>query len=207
MARYLGPKCKLSRREGTDLFLKSGVRSHEDKCHHDRAPGQHGAARKQKVSGYGTQLREKQKLRRIYGVLERQFANYFKKASQQKGSTGENLLQLLECRLDNVVYRMGFGSTRAEARQVVSHRCVTVNGAVVNIPSFQVSANDVIAVRESARKQQRIKDAIELAAQRPTVDWISVDAAKMEGVFKAAPVRDELPAEINESLVVELYSK
>lgn len=207
MARYLGPKCKLSRREGTDLFLKSGVRSHEDKCHHDRAPGQHGAARKQKVSEYGVQLREKQKLRRIYGVLERQFANYFKKAAQLKGSTGENLLQLLECRLDNVVYRMGFGSTRSESRQLVSHRAITVNGEVVNIASYQVAANDVVAVRESSRKQQRIKDALEIAAQRPDVSWISVDAAKMEGVFKSAPSRDELPAEINESLVVELYSK
>ncbi|MBD3815632.1 30S ribosomal protein S4 [Halothiobacillus sp.] len=207
MARYLGPKCKLSRREGTDLFLKSGVRSHEDKCHHDRAPGQHGAARKQKVSDYGVQLREKQKLRRIYGVLERQFANYFKKAAQLKGSTGENLLQLLECRLDNVVYRMGFGSTRSESRQLVSHRAITVNGEVVNIASYQVAANDVVAVRESSRKQQRIKDSLEIAAQRPDVSWISVDAAKMEGVFKSAPSRDELPAEINESLVVELYSK
>lgn len=207
MARYLGPKCKLSRREGTDLFLKSGVRSHEDKCHHDRAPGQHGAARRQKVSDYGVQLREKQKLRRIYGVLERQFANYFKKAAQLKGSTGENLLQLLECRLDNVVYRMGFGSTRSESRQLVSHRAITVNGEVVNIASYQVAANDVVAVRESSRKQQRIKDALEIAAQRPDVSWISVDAVKMEGVFKAAPSRDELPAEINESLVVELYSK
>ncbi|OZB36385.1 MAG: 30S ribosomal protein S4 [Halothiobacillus sp. 14-56-357] len=207
MARYLGPKCKLSRREGTDLFLKSGVRSHEDKCHHDRAPGQHGAARKQKVSEYGVQLREKQKLRRIYGVLERQFANYFKKAAQLKGSTGENLLQLLECRLDNVVYRMGFGATRSESRQLVSHRAITVNGEVVNIASYQVAANDVVAVRESSRKQQRIKDSLEIAAQRPDVSWISVDATKMEGVFKSAPTRDELPAEINESLVVELYSK
>ncbi|WP_407276148.1 30S ribosomal protein S4 [Halothiobacillus sp. DCM-1] len=207
MARYLGPKCKLSRREGTDLFLKSGLRSHEDKCHHDRAPGQHGAARKQKVSDYGMQLREKQKLRRIYGVLERQFSNYFKKASQLKGSTGENLLQLLECRLDNVVYRMGFGATRAESRQLVSHCGILVNGAVVNIPSFQVSANDVIAVRESARKQERIKTALELAGQRGGVSWMDVDATKMEGVFKSAPSRDELPAEINESLVVELYSK
>lgn len=207
MARYLGPKCKLSRREGTDLFLKSGLRSHEDKCHHDRAPGQHGAARKQKVSDYGMQLREKQKLRRIYGVLERQFSNYFKKASQLKGSTGENLLQLLECRLDNVVYRMGFGATRAESRQLVSHRGILVNGAVVNIPSFQVSANDVVAVREAARKQERVKTALELAAQRGAVSWIDVDAGKMEGVFKSAPARDELPAEINESLVVELYSK
>lgn len=207
MARYIGPKCKLSRREGTDLFLKSGVRALEDKCHHDRAPGQHGANRRQKVSDYGLQLREKQKLRRIYGVLERQFRNYYKKAAKSKGSTGENLLQMLECRLDNVVYRMGFGATRAEARQLVSHRAITVNGVVVNIASFQVSAEDVVAVRESARKQQRIKDALEIAAQRSPVAWVDVDAGKMEGVFKSVPGREDLPADINESLVVELYSK
>jgi len=207
MARYIGPTCKLARREGTDLFLKSGVRSLEDKCHHDRAPGQHGANRRQKVSDYGLQLREKQKLRRTYGVLERQFRNYYKKAAKLKGSTGENLLQLLECRLDNVVYRMGFGSTRAEARQLVSHRCITVNGEVVNIPSYQVRAGDEIAVRERSKKQQRIQDALELAAQREDVHWVTVDSKKMQGTFKALPVRDDLPAEINESLVVELYSK
>jgi len=208
MARYIGPKCKLSRREGTDLFLKSGVRALEDKCHHDRPPGQHGAGnRRQKVSDYGLQLREKQKLRRIYGVLERQFRNYYKKAAKSKGSTGENLLQMLECRLDNVVYRMGFGATRSEARQLVSHRAITVNGVVVNIASFQVSAEDVVSVRESARKQQRIKDALEIAAQRSPVAWVEVDAGKMEGVFKAIPGREDLPADINESLVVELYSK
>ena len=207
MARYIGPKCKLSRREGTDLFLKSGVRALEDKCHHDRPPGQHGTNRRQKVSDYGLQLREKQKLRRIYGVLERQFRNYYKKAASGKGSTGDNLLQLLECRLDNVVYRMGFGSTRAEARQLVSHRSITVNGTVVNIPSFQVSAEDVVAVRESAKKQQRIKDSLEIAAQRSPVVWVEVDAGKMEGVFKSVPAREDLSADINESLVVELYSK
>ncbi|HHO70306.1 MAG TPA: 30S ribosomal protein S4 [Halothiobacillus sp.] len=207
MARYLGPKCKLSRREGTDLGLKSGIRALESKCHHDRPPGQHGATRRGKISEYGLQLREKQKLRRMYGVLERQFRNYFKKAANLKGSTGENLLQLLESRLDNVVYRMGFASTRAEARQLVSHRAILVNGMTVNIPSYQVAPGDVISVRESAKKQQRIKDALQLASQRSTVDWISVDADKMEGVFKAVPARSDLPAEINESLVVELYSK
>ncbi|MFP4272343.1 MAG: 30S ribosomal protein S4 [Halothiobacillaceae bacterium] len=207
MARYIGPKCKLSRREGTDLGLKSGVRALETKCHHDRPPGQHGANRRAKISDYGLQLREKQKLRRIYGVLERQFRNYYKKAANRKGSTGENLLQLLECRLDNVVYRMGFASTRAEARQLVSHRGILVNGVVVNIASYQVCADDVVSVRESAKKQQRVKDALELAGQRESVDWISVDSSKMEGVFKSVPVRSDLPAEINESLVVELYSK
>ncbi|HER34791.1 MAG TPA: 30S ribosomal protein S4 [Halothiobacillaceae bacterium] len=207
MARYLGPTCKLARREGTDLFLKSGVRALEDKCHHDRAPGQHGSGRRQKVSDYGIQLREKQKLRRIYGVLERQFRNYYKRAAQMKGSTGENLLQILECRLDNVAYRMGFGATRAEARQLVSHRGLMVNGEVVNIPSYQVAAEDTVAVRERAKKQQRVKDALELAAQREVVAWVAVDSSKMEGVFKAVPTRDELPADINESLVVELYSK
>ncbi len=207
MARYLGPTCKLARREGTDLFLKSGVRALEDKCHHDRAPGQHGSGRRKKVSDYGLQLREKQKLRRIYGVLERQFRNYYKRAAQMKGSTGENLLQILECRLDNVAYRMGFGATRAEARQLVSHRGIMVNGQVVNIPSYQVSAEDVVTIREKTKKQQRVKDALELAAQREVVSWVSVDSTKMEGVFKTVPTRDELPADINESLVVELYSK
>ncbi|MFN2381706.1 MAG: 30S ribosomal protein S4 [Guyparkeria sp.] len=207
MARYLGPTCKLARREGTDLFLKSGVRALEDKCHHDRPPGQHGSGRRQKVSDYGLQLREKQKLRRIYGVLERQFRNYYKRAAQMKGSTGENLLQILECRLDNVAYRMGFGATRAEARQLVSHRGLLVNGEVVNIPSYQVSAEDTVSVREKAKKQQRVKDSLELSAQREVVSWVTVDSGKMEGVFKAVPTRDELPADINESLVVELYSK
>lgn len=207
MARYLGPTCKLARREGTDLFLKSGVRALEDKCHHDRPPGQHGSGRRKKVSDYGLQLREKQKLRRVYGVLERQFRNYYKRAAQMKGSTGENLLQILECRLDNVAYRMGFGATRAEARQLVSHRGIMVNGQVVNIPSYQVSAEDVVSIREKTKKQQRVKDSLELAAQREVVSWVSVDSTKMEGVFKTVPTRDELPADINESLVVELYSK
>ncbi|WP_455385197.1 30S ribosomal protein S4 [Acidihalobacter prosperus] len=206
MAKYIGPKCKLSRREGTDLFLKSRARGLESKCKLDKIPGQHGD-RRTRLSDYGVQLREKQKLRRIYGVLERQFRNYFKKAAQQKGSTGENLLKLLEGRLDNVVYRMGFAVTRAEARQLVSHRAITVNGTVVNIPSYQVSANDVVAVRERAKKQTRIQDALGLSEQLGVPGWLEVDAKKMEGVFKALPERSDLPAEINESLVVELYSK
>lgn len=206
MARYLGPKCKLSRREGTDLFLKSGVRALDSKCKAETVPGVHGA-RRGRLSEYGLQLREKQKVRRIYGVLERQFRGYYKEAARRKGATGENLLQLLEGRLDNVVYRMGYGSTRAEARQVVSHRQITVNGQVVNIPSYQVQAGDVVAVREKAKNQLRIKHALELAAQRAPVEWIEVDAAKMEGTFKSLPERSDLSADINEHLIVELYSK
>lgn len=206
MARYLGPKCKLSRREGTDLFLKSGVRALDSKCKAETVPGVHGA-RRGRLSEYGLQLREKQKVRRIYGVLERQFRGYYKEAARRKGATGENLLQLLEGRLDNVVYRMGYGSTRAEARQVVSHRQITVNGQVVNIPSYQVQAGDVVAVREKAKNQLRIKHALELAAQRAPVEWIEVDASKMEGTFKSLPERSDLSADINEHLIVELYSK
>jgi small subunit ribosomal protein S4 len=206
MARYLGPKCKLSRREGTDLFLKSGVRALDSKCKAETVPGVHGA-RRGRLSEYGLQLREKQKVRRIYGVLERQFRSYYKEAARRKGATGENLLQLLEGRLDNVVYRMGYGSTRAEARQVVSHRQITVNGQVVNIPSYQVQAGDVVAVREKAKNQLRIKHALELAAQRAPVEWVEVDAAKMEGTFKSLPERSDLSADINEHLIVELYSK
>lgn len=207
MARYLGPKLKLSRREGTDLFLKSGVRAIESKCKIDTAPGQHGA-RKPRLSDYGSQLREKQKVRRMYGILERQFRNYYKEANRLKGNTGENLLVLLEGRLDNVVYRMGFAATRAEARQLVSHKAITVNGRVVNIPSYQVSVDDVVAVREKSKKQARIKAALELAAsnrEKPT--WLEVDATKMEGVFKRTPERSDLSADINEHLIVELYSK
>lgn len=206
MARYLGPKCKLSRREGTDLFLKSGVRALDSKCKADAVPGVHGA-RRGRLSDYGLQLREKQKVRRIYGVLERQFRNYYKKAASLSGSTGENLLQLLEGRLDNVVYRMGFGATRAESRQIVSHRQVTVNGQVVNIASYQIAAGDVVAVREKAKNQLRIKNALNLASQRAVVEWLEVDAGKMEGTFKASPERAELSADINEQLIVELYSK
>lgn len=206
MARYLGPKCKLSRREGTDLFLKSGVRALDSKCKAETAPGVHGA-RRGRLSDYGLQLREKQKVRRMYGVLERQFRGYYKEAARRRGATGENLLQLLEGRLDNVVYRMGFGATRAEARQIVSHRAITVNSKVVNIASYQVKAGDVVAVREKAKTQLRIKNALDLAGQRSVIEWIDVDAAKMEGTFKAVPERTDLPSEINEQLIVELYSK
>ncbi|MCF5880596.1 30S ribosomal protein S4 [Aeromonas veronii] len=206
MARYIGPKLKLSRREGTDLFLKSGVRAIDSKCKIDTAPGQHGA-RKARLSDYGVQLREKQKVRRIYGVLEKQFRNYYRDAARQKGNTGENLLQLLEGRLDNVVYRMGFGATRAESRQLVSHKAIMVNGRVVNIPSFQVSPEDVICVREKAKKQARIKASLEVAGQREKLTWVEVDAAKMEGAFKRLPERSDLSADINEQLIVELYSK
>jgi small subunit ribosomal protein S4 len=206
MARYLGPKLKLSRREGTDLFLKSGVRAIDSKCKIDTAPGQHGA-RRGRLSDYGVQLREKQKVRRMYGVLEKQFRNYYKEAARLKGNTGENLLQLLEQRLDNVVYRMGFASTRAEARQLVSHKAIVVNGQVVNIPSFNVKAEDVVAVREKAKKQARIVSALELADQREKPTWLEVDNTKMEGVFKRVPERTDLSADINEQLIVELYSK
>lgn len=206
MARYLGPKLKLSRREGTDLFLKSGVRAIDSKCKIDTAPGQHGA-RKPRLSDYGSQLREKQKVRRMYGILERQFRNYYKEANRLKGNTGENLLVLLEGRLDNVVYRMGFAATRAEARQLVSHKAIVVNGRVVNIPSFQVSVDDVIAVREKSKKQARIKASLELAEQKEKPTWLEVDAVKMEGVFKRVPERSDLSADINEHLIVELYSK
>ena len=206
MARYIGPKCKLSRREGTDLFLKSGVRPLESKCKADTPPGGPGQ-RRTRLSDYGLQLREKQKLRRMYGVLERQFRNYYKKAARRKGSTGNLLLQFLECRLDNVVYRMGFASTRAEARQLVGHKGFAVNDAVVNIPSYQVKAGDAVAVREKAKKQMRVKSALEIAAQVGFPDWVEVDEKIMTGQFKAVPDRDEILPDINENLVVELYSK
>jgi len=207
MARYLGPKCKLSRRQGTDLSLKSRARGIESKCQLEKPPGQHGDNRNRRQSNYATQLREKQKLRYIYGVLERQFSNYYKEAARRKGATGENLLKLLESRLDNVVYRMGFGVTRAEARQLVSHKAISVNGQTVNIPSYQVSAKDVVSIREKSRNQTRIQDSLAIAEQIGFPEWIDVDVKKMEGVFKGAPDRSELPADINESLVVELYSK
>ena len=206
MARYLGPKMKLSRREGTDLFLKSGVRPIDSKCKIDNAPGQHGA-RRGRLSDYAVQLREKQKVRRFYGVLEKQFRNYYKKADRQKGATGENLLVLLESRLDNVVYRMGFGSTRAEARQLVSHKGVLVNGKQVNIASYSVKPEDRVSLSQSARQQLRVQSALQLASQRAEVSWVDVDASSFEGVFKRAPDREELPTEINENLIVELYSK
>ncbi len=206
MARYIGPKCKLSRREGVDLQLKSSARPLESKCNLERAPGQHGAKRG-KLSDYGTQLREKQKLRRIYGVLERQFSGYYVEAARRKGSTGENLLQILECRLDNVVYRMGFGATRAESRQLVSHCSVLVNGRKVNIPSYQVAADDVISIREKSRTQTRVLYALQLAQTQGFMPWVEVDVNKVSGVMKRVPDRSDLPADINESLVVELYSK
>ncbi|NRA41117.1 MAG: 30S ribosomal protein S4 [Pseudomonadales bacterium] len=206
MARYIGPTCKLSRREGTDLFLKSGVRALDTKCKVETQPGQHGA-RRGRLSDYGVQLREKQKVRRLYGVLEKQFRNYYKQAARIKGATGENLLRLLEQRLDNVVYRMGFGATRSEARQLVAHKSITVNGQVVNVASFLVNEGDVVAVREKSKNQLRIKNALELSAQRAEVEWVDVDNSKMEGVFKRFPERDDLPSEINENLIVELYSK
>ncbi|XOV85887.1 MAG: 30S ribosomal protein S4 [Pseudomonadota bacterium] len=206
MARYIGPTCKLARREGTDLYLKSGVRPLESKCRLESAPGQHGA-RRGRLSDYAVQLREKQKVRRLYGVLEKQFRNYYKRADRQKGATGENLLRLLERRLDNVVYRMGFGSTRAEARQLVSHKSILVNGNCINIPSYQVEAGDTITIREKARNQLRIQGALALSANRSPVDWVEVNADRLEGVFKAYPDRDQLPSEINENLIVELYSK
>ncbi len=206
MARYIGPTCKLSRREKTDLGLKSGLRALDTKCNMEQPPGVHGAGRG-RLSEFGMQLREKQKVRRIYGVLEKQFRNYYKKASGQKGATGENLLRLLEQRLDNVVYRMGFGSTRAEARQLVGHKAILVNGKIVNIPSYTVQPGDVISIREKAKNQQRIKDALELRKQREIEEWISVDEKVMEGTFKSIPERSELPTEIQENLIVELYSK
>lgn len=206
MARYLGPRCKLARREKTDLSLTSGVRPLDSKCKLDTAPGMHGS-RRGRETDYGVQLREKQKLRRIYGVLERQFHNYFKKAARLKGSTGENLLKLLEGRLDNIVYRMGFAATRAEARQMVNHRSILVNGKIVNIPSYIVSPGDVISVKERSRGQLRIQSALALAQSRSACEWIDVSSADLSGTFKRVPDRSELPPDINENLIVELYSK
>jgi small subunit ribosomal protein S4 len=207
VARYTGPRCKLSRREGTDLFLKSSRRALDSKCKLDSRPGQHGRTSGSRTSDYGKQLREKQKVKRTYGVLERQFRRYFAEAERRKGNTGESLLQLLESRLDNVVYRMGFGSTRAEARQLISHKAILVNGRMLNIPSAQIRAGDVIAVREKSRTQARIQDALNLAEQAGFPDWVSVDKTKMEGTFRQPPERSEIAADINESLVVELYSR
>ena len=207
MARYTGPKCKLARREGTDLFLKSARRSLDSKCKLDVKPGQHGVKSGMRTSDYGNQLREKQKLRRTYGILERQFRLYFQRAAKGKGSTGENLLQLLESRLDNVVYRMGLGSTRAEARQLVGHRAITINGKIVNVPSANVRAGDAVGVIERARNQLRIQDSLQLAEKVGFPSWVEVDVKKMTGKFKGAPDRSEFGQDINESLVVELYSK
>jgi small subunit ribosomal protein S4 len=207
VARYLGPKAKLARREGTDLYLKSARRAISDKAKFDSKPGQHGRTSGSRTSDFGLQLREKQKVKRMYGVLERQFRRYFAEAERRKGNTGSNLLTLLESRLDNVVYRMGFGSTRAEARQLVSHRAITVNGSVVNIASYLVKPGDQVAVREAKRKQLRIQDALKLAESIGLPAWVEVNASKMEGVFKKVPDRDEFGADINESLIVELYSR
>ncbi|GIX35304.1 MAG: 30S ribosomal protein S4 [Lysobacteraceae bacterium] len=208
MARYIGPTCKLARREGADLGLKSPARAIDSKCKLEQKPGQHGAARKGKLSDYAVQLREKQKVKRIYGLLERQFRNYYKKASARKGNTGESLLQLLESRLDNVVYRMGFAVTRAQARQLVSHRGVLVNGKSVNLPSYQVKAGDVVSLSEKAQRQLRVQESLTLAQEMDlTPPWIEVDAKKFSGVFKAVPERSDLPSDINEALIVELYSK
>ena len=207
MARYIGPKCKLSRREGTDLFLKSGAKPLESKCKLQVPPGGIKGERRQRLSDYGTQLREKQKLRRMYGVLERQFRNYYQEAARRPGATGETLLKLLECRLDNVVYRMGFACTRAEARQLVSHKCVEVNGSAVTIASYQVKAGDVVQIREKSKKQLRVVNALTVAAQVGFPEWLEVNEKEMRGVFKAAPNRDDVLPDINENLVVELYSK
>ena len=207
MARYLGPKAKLSRREGTVLFLKSARRSIGDKAKFDSKPGQHGRTSGARTSDYGLQLREKQKVKRMYGVLERQFRRYFEEADRRRGNTGANLLFLLESRLDNVVYRMGFGSTRAEARQLVSHKAITVNAGSVNIPSYMVKAGDVIALREKSKKQNRVVEALQLAAQVGMPAWVEVNAEKAEGVFKSVPDRDQFAADINESMIVELYSR
>jgi len=206
MARYLGPVCKLSRREGTDLFLKGRGKSLDAKCKLDQRPGQHGAKRT-RSSDYALQLRAKQRLRRIYGVLEKQFRNYYKAADLQKGATGQNLLNLLESRLDNVVYRMGYASTRAEARQLVSHKAIVVNEQLINIPSYQVTSGDIIKIRTKSRNQQRIKDALVVAEQYGFPAWVEVNAKDMSGTFKSVPDRVDLGSEINEQLVVELYSK
>ena len=207
MARYIGPKAKLSRREGTDLFLKSARRSLDSKCKVDTKPGQHGRISGQRTSDYGLQLREKQKVKRMYGVLERQFRRYFAEATRKRGNTGEQLLSLLESRLDNVVYRMGLASTRAEARQLVSHRAIKVNGITLDVPSAFVKPNDVVSVREGARTQARIQDALNLAEQNGFPSWVSIDKTKMEGILKSLPERSDIAADINESLIVELYSR
>jgi small subunit ribosomal protein S4 len=207
VARYIGPKCKLSRREGTDLFLKSARRSLDSKCKLESRPGQHGRTSGARTSDFGLQLREKQKLKRMYGVLEKQFRKYYVEADRRRGNTGETLIQLLESRLDNVVYRMGFGSTRAEARQLVNHRAIEVNGHTADIASMLIKAGDVVAVREKAKSQSRIKESLELATGIGLPQWVEVDAAKLSGVFKQVPDRADVAQDVNESLVVELYSR
>ena len=206
MARYIGPKCKLSRREGRDLLLKSGVRSYEDKCRSETIPGQHGR-RRGRLSDFGIQLREKQKVRRIYGIMEKQFKQYYKKAAKSKEVTGNRLLQLLEGRLDNVVYRLGFASTRAEARQLVSHKAVTVNDSLVNIPSYQLSPGDVVSLSDKGKQQDRIKFALDNLANREDCDWLELDSSQFLGTYKSMPERDQLDSDINENLIIELYSK
>ena len=207
MARYLGPKCKLSRREGTDLFLKSGIKPIESKCKLNSIPGSKVGSRRERLSDYGNQLREKQKLRRMYGVMEKQFRNYYKKASKLKGSTGENLLKLLEGRLDNMVYRMGFAVTRAEARQLVSHKSIMVNGQVINIPSYQVNASDEISVTDKGKNQLRVKNAVNISSQLGISEWLSVDQKKLKGIVNSIPEREDILPDIQENLVVEFYSK
>ena len=207
MARYIGPKCKLSRREGRDLLLKSGIRDHDDKCKSETVPGQHGRSRRPRISDYGVQLREKQKVRRIYGVMEKQFKTYYKNAARMKGVTGDNLLQILESRLDNVVYRMGFASTRAEARQLVSHKAVLINDQKINIASYQVAAGDVITLSNGAQAQARVQQSLEIAKNREEIDWIDVNPSLFTGTFKSLPERASLDTDINENLIIELYSK
>ena len=207
MARYIGPKCKLSRREGRDLLLKSGIRSHDSKCKSETVPGQHGRTRRPRISDYGVQLREKQKVRRIYGVMEKQFKTYYKQAARKKGVTGDNLLQMLESRLDNVVYRMGFASTRAEARQLVSHKAILVNDKKVNIPSYQLNPGDNISLSNKAQSQSRVKQSLEIAKNREECDWVDVNEGLFSGIYKAIPERDSLDTDINENLFIELYSK
>ena len=207
MARYIGPKCKLSRREGRDLLLKSGIRSHDSKCKSETVPGQHGRTRRPRISDYGVQLREKQKVRRIYGVMEKQFKTYYKQAARKKGVTGDNLLQMLESRLDNVVYRMGFASTRAEARQLVSHKAILVNDKKVNIPSYQLNPGDNISLSNKAQSQSRVKQSLEIAKNREECDWVDVNEGLFSGIYKAIPERDLLDTDINENLIIELYSK
>ena len=207
MARYIGPKCKLSRREGRDLLLKSGIRTHDSKCKSETVPGQHGRTRRPRISDYGVQLREKQKVRRIYGVMEKQFKTYYKNAARKKGVTGDNLLQMLESRLDNVVYRMGFASTRAEARQLVSHKAILVNDKKVNIPSYQLNPGDNISLSNKAQSQSRVKQSLEIAKNREECDWVDVNEGLFSGIYKAIPERDSLDTDINENLIIELYSK
>ena len=207
MARYIGPKCKLSRREGRDLLLKSGIRSHDSKCKSETVPGQHGRTRRPRISDYGVQLREKQKVRRIYGVMEKQFKTYYKQAARKKGVTGDNLLQMLESRLDNVVYRMGFASTRAEARQLVSHKAILVNDKKINIPSYQLSPGDTVSLNDKAQSQSRVQQSLEIAKNREECDWVDVNISSYSGTYKNIPERASLDTDINENLIIELYSK